>query len=91
MDKQTAIEFVKVWLNYTMNSKQRLGQCLFNSLYEFDPKLADSIRGTDKDPFHNNSVISTCLIHIFSEEAWQWFTETYPKLSTNFKNPSFPE
>lgn len=34
--------------------EQRNGQAMFNALHEFDPELADTIRGTDADPFYDN-------------------------------------
>lgn len=33
----------------------RRGQALFNALRLMDPPLAEQIRGTDLDPFHNDS------------------------------------
>jgi len=34
----------------------RIGQAMFNILYDKNPILADSLRGTDKDPFHARSL-----------------------------------
>jgi hypothetical protein len=33
----------------------RVGQSLFNTLFELDPLLANDIRGTHLDPFQSNS------------------------------------
>lgn len=33
---------------------QRHGQALFNALYTLDPHMADLLRGSDVDPFHND-------------------------------------
>lgn len=35
--------------------QQRLGQILFNVLYQLYPELADNIRGTQYDPYYINS------------------------------------
>jgi hypothetical protein len=35
----------------------RLGQCIFNILYEKYPLVADSIRGTEYDPFYKEITI----------------------------------
>lgn len=35
--------------------RQRAGQRIFNSVYAIDPIFADSVRGTDTDPFHNDT------------------------------------
>ena len=41
----------------------RLGQTYFNVLFwdDFDKEFADSIRGTELDPFHSNSVNAAFL------------------------------
>ena len=41
--------------------EQRLGQWAFNILYEMYPNIADKIRGTDCDPFYNDSKIPNFL------------------------------
>ena len=35
----------------------RVGQCMFNILYERYPKVADEIRGSKFDPFYQDSRI----------------------------------
>jgi len=30
----------------------RIGQAMFNRLYDVDPEFADSLRGSDVDPFY---------------------------------------
>jgi hypothetical protein len=40
---------------------QRPGQAHFNALYELRPDLADEIRGTDLDPFYNDTRIPEFL------------------------------
>lgn len=49
---------------------QRLGQALFNNLYSFNPELANSIRGTDADPFHKDSIIPDFFQAIATEAGY---------------------
>lgn len=35
----------------------RIGQCMFNILFEYDPKVANEIRATKFDPFYQDSRI----------------------------------
>jgi hypothetical protein len=42
----------------------REGQCLFNTLYQLYPELADSLRGTEFDPFYNDKIIDKFLKYI---------------------------
>ena len=44
------------------NPYQRKGQALFNILYEEDMELADEIRGTGLDPFHNDEIVNIFII-----------------------------
>ena len=59
-------------------SGQRLGQALFNNLYKSHPELADSIRATDADPFHNNNKIADFFRAISTEAG-------YVNVPKNFK------
>lgn len=34
---------------------QRIGQAYFNALYDVEPEIADQLRGTDFDCFHEDS------------------------------------
>ena len=44
------------WLvNIRPMEQLRTGQVAFNSLYAADPDLANQIRGTDADPFYDDS------------------------------------
>lgn len=43
---------------------QRRGQFLFNYLFMQNPELADKIRGTSVDPFHQNTRIDACLAYV---------------------------
>lgn len=48
--------------------KERSGQAAFNALWNVRPDLADQVRGTDLDPFHNDAVLLP-FWH-FVQEAW---------------------
>ena len=49
-------EFYKLVIAMQAKHKDwRFGQCLFNALDMLNPQLADSVRGTDKDPFYGNN------------------------------------
>lgn len=39
----------------------RLGQHAFNTLYKYNPDLANKIRGTMSDPFYNDSRLSNFM------------------------------
>lgn len=42
----------------------RAGQQAFNALYCWKPDLADSIRGTDLDPFYNDARLPAFYRHV---------------------------
>jgi hypothetical protein len=46
------------------NPSWRLGQTMFNVLYEHYPELANNIRGTEADPFYNNQRIGAFMLAI---------------------------
>lgn len=54
------------WLRDTLQSwrfsdnHQRWGQFLFNALHDYDPSLANEIRGTENDPFYVDHVYEFC-------------------------------
>lgn len=50
------------------NSHLRIGQILFNNLYESNPELANSVRGTSADPFYASD-INDKRVHKFMEEV----------------------
>lgn len=58
-------KFVAVVLNKNTTAwtsiGQRQGQYAFNKLYEMNPTIASKIRGTEFDPFYNDSRISLFL------------------------------
>jgi hypothetical protein len=39
----------------------RLGQTVFNVLYEKDPALADEVRGGPVDPFYNDGLVPALM------------------------------
>lgn len=39
----------------------RIGQTLFNTLYELRPELADNIRSTEYDPYYSDSFDSATV------------------------------
>ena len=43
----------------------REGQCLFNTLYDYYPDLAESLRGTNNDPFYDRN-IKACINFIWN-------------------------
>jgi hypothetical protein len=45
----------------------RKGQRLFNSLFEVDPTMANSIRGTNIDPFHDDSKIDDFIGFVIAQ------------------------
>jgi hypothetical protein len=49
----------------------RKGQRLFNMLLQYHPDLAEYIRGTGRDPFHNDSKVHECLE--FIRKNWNDF------------------
>ena len=50
------------------SGNQRLGQYLFNFLYDHNPVLADAIRATDNDPFYEDTKIGAFAAYL--KENW---------------------
>ncbi len=50
----------------TRNSRLRFGQAVFNYLYQFYPELAEKIRGTEYDPFHNSFNVERMFNYFYS-------------------------
>lgn len=73
-----AEEWINLWLNNVTNShlqdggRLREGQQAFNLLYEHNPILADEIRGTRFDPFHDDGKLTR-----FFEYVRNRWDETY--------------
>lgn len=47
----------------------RRGQCYFNQLIDSHPQLAEKIRGSDIDPFHEDERISDFLEYL--QQNWK--------------------
>lgn len=45
---------LKQWHKYMKTGHQRKGQALFNALYDLNPQLADELRASPIDCFHND-------------------------------------
>lgn len=54
----------------------RYGQTCFNVLYELDSDLANSIRGTELDPFYNDDIVPEFLARLRDE--WDDQAMSYP-------------
>ena len=42
----------QAYIDVKLNRGLRVGQAMFNHLYDVDPEFADSLRGSDIDPFY---------------------------------------
>lgn len=47
-----------------MNSEWRMGQTIFNTLWNYRPDLATAIQGTGYDPFYREVSIDACLDYL---------------------------
>ena len=54
------------------NPELRVGQSYFNTLYDIKPNMANTIRGTNLDPFYQNRIIPAFLDWV--EENWETFS-----------------
>lgn len=64
-------EFEESFLKEVLNNKPeyiRKGQALFNYLYEVNPDIANEIRATAMDCFHNDRLIPKTLEHL--KQIW---------------------
>ena len=50
-------ELVQEFSKTQFPSDWRPGQSAFNFVYEYLPTIANQIRGTDKDPFYQSSIL----------------------------------
>ena len=57
IDPLTREQFIDHIIQNRPPSDWRMGQWLFNELYTYRPDIADKIRGTAADPFHNDENI----------------------------------
>ena len=51
-----------------IHKNMRYGQALFNALYILNEELANEIRGTELDPFHNDRRVDMFLNYL--EKEW---------------------
>ena len=62
MSRHHIIEWIKLVAKMQrQHPEQRKGQVIFNTLYDYQPKLADEIRGSIIDPFYSDERISDCI------------------------------
>lgn len=61
MEKLTSEEFLSLQKDVeeliSLHPDLRKGQCFFNCLHEINPELADSLLGTENDPFYNDDCL----------------------------------
>ncbi len=57
-----------VMKNVEIYEKQgmRYGQSLFNAVYDIDPIVANKLRGSDKDCFHNDKKVVAFVSEVLS-------------------------
>ena len=55
------MEFMSRVERYRENTDQRLGQAMFNMVYDQDEILANKVRTTNADPFYDNDRIPMFL------------------------------
>lgn len=60
----TETDFCREWQK-RKEKGERKGQAWFNTLYQFDPELADMIRGTAVDPFYKDHRVKVAHDLIF--------------------------
>jgi hypothetical protein len=56
--------------NLILNKTWRAGQGLFNTLEQFNPEIANEIRGTDLDPFYINDRIPSFMAWLGERMNW---------------------
>lgn len=53
----------------------RYGQSVFNTGFDLHPELFEQIRGTEADPFHQNSRVPAMVEQICDAEAVRYYYE----------------
>jgi hypothetical protein len=67
-DLDLPLAFIKAAEAYVRdNPMQRKGQAYFNYVHAKHPGIAETIRGTKLDPFHNDSAVGDFLTHVESQ------------------------
>lgn len=59
------VAFNRIWLKRLDSKAERQGQAWFNALLEYDVELAECIRGTEFDPYYDDSVIHAANQEVF--------------------------
>ncbi len=54
-----------------LNTGNRRGQAVFNAVHQVFPNIADQLRGTEADCFHDNQAIEVFLLTVGSMVASQ--------------------
>lgn len=65
MNLDSYIVLLKHWDDTMTKNNWRKGQALFNALHNLVPEVANSLRGTENDPFHNDAKIPDALAWIY--------------------------
>lgn len=63
--KATFHEYIIVAADYFRENDERMGQSYFNALTVIRPDLAEQIRGTDIDAFHDNDLLPAMLAFVY--------------------------
>jgi hypothetical protein len=68
MNKESFAYFLKLVADENLKyPKYRIGQTMFNVLHDIMPELAESISGTENDPFYDNKLIGNFFSTICEE------------------------
>lgn len=64
-------DFVRMTANADARlcGNMRLGQVLFNALWQVDREAADSVTGTEVDPFHRDDRVKDFLVYLLEHEV----------------------
>ena len=65
-DRDIHLEFVNRY-EYYRKQKQRVGQAVFNALYDIDSEMANDIRGGEYDCFYNDGNVGI-VFNMFCEK-----------------------
>lgn len=62
-------EFLQMFVTEPKPDDQRWGQWFFNELLRVRPDVAQKIRATPNDPFHNDNILEAA--YTVAEELWK--------------------
>jgi hypothetical protein len=70
LSKEQIVEIIRISseINRAQFPEWRTGQTFFNVLYTKYPDIANEIRGTQYDPFHNDERVMTCCEYILRDD-----------------------